>query len=221
MRVKFFCCNPFQELCYVAWDEATRHAMAVDPGMCCDAEWNKVHRFLLDNELTLDGVLITHNHADHIMGTGYITRQYPGVPVYGSMEDQNHLPSVAQQNVMFGIDVEHHYAPISHNLMEGDELSLGNAAEGPSSVHRIQVLDCPGHSHHGLCYYFVDDQILFSGDVLFAGSVGRSDFGPMMGCNGPLLIDGIRRKLLTLPADVRVYPGHGMNTTIGYERAFF
>lgn len=215
IQVKFFVCNPFSELCYVAWDEASRHCLVVDPGMCCDAEWQRVLRFIDEHSLTPDLVLITHSHTDHVMGAGYLRRQYPDVPICGSMEDQNHLPPLQLQNQQFGLDIEPHYAPISRDLREGDVLTL-TGAEGHD--HRIEVIDCPGHSHHGLCYYLPTDGVLFSGDVLFAGSVGRSDFGPEMGGNGRLLLEGIAQKLFALPDDVHVYPGHGMPTTIAYER---
>lgn len=208
MKVKFFPCSPFMELCYVAWDEQSLHCLVIDPGMCCDAEWERVRSFIADNGLVLDLILITHNHTDHIMGTGYLHKAYPHVPICGSMEDQNHLPSIPQQNMLFNVDLEVHYAPITQNVIEGDRLW----------DDRIEVIDCPGHSHHGLCFYLKEAKMLFCGDVLFAGSVGRSDFGPTMGCNGRLLAEGIVQKLFTLPADVRVYPGHGMHTTIGYER---
>lgn len=187
--------------------------------MCNDHEWERLRRFIADQNLTPDAVLITHCHTDHVMGVGYLTKAYPGISVYGSMEDQNHLPSLMQQNMLFGVDVELHYSPITRNLCEGDKLCLPIHEEGNYLQHRILVIDCPGHSHHGLCYYFPEDKILFSGDVLFAGSVGRSDFGPNMGCNGRLLLEGIVSKLFVLPSDVKVYPGHGMHTTIGYEQS--
>lgn len=213
IKVKFFACNPFGELCYVAWDDATLHAVVVDPGMASDREWQAFQRFVDEQRLTIDLVLITHSHTDHVMGTGYLKRQYPTVEICGSVEDQNHLPPLELQNRMFGVDVVVHYAPITRNLIEGDQLTFGPVG----SEHRIRVIDCPGHSHHGLCYYMEDDAVLFSGDVLFAGSVGRSDFGPSMGGNGRLLAEGIVQKLFSLPAEVKVYPGHGMHTTIGYE----
>lgn len=213
MKVKFFVCNPFGELCYVAWDEVSHHAIVVDPGMASDREWSALQRFVSEQQLTLDLVLVTHSHTDHVMGAGYLKREYPDLEICGSVEDQNHLPPIEVQNQMFGVDVMVHYAPITRNLMEGDVLTFGT----DGCQHRIRVIDCPGHSHHGLCYYLEDDQLLFSGDVLFAGSVGRSDFGPAMGGNGRLLLEGIVQKLFVLPSEVKVYPGHGLHTTIGYE----
>ena len=157
MKVETFQCNPFQEQCYVIWDETSKRCLVVDPGMCTDWEWERIHRFIQQKELTPDAVLITHNHSDHVMGTGYLTKAYPGLPVYGSMEDQNHLPTIPMQNRFFGVDAEVHYAPITRNLMDGDTLLFPMEAQDGIAQHRIEVLDCPGHSHHGLCYYFPDD----------------------------------------------------------------
>jgi glyoxylase-like metal-dependent hydrolase (beta-lactamase superfamily II) len=185
--------------------------------MCTEWEWGRVHHFLQFNQLTPDAVLITHNHSDHVLGTGYLTKAYPGLPVYGSMEDQNHLPPIQIQNRFFGIDAEVQYSPITNNLIEGDTLFFPFEAADDVKKHPIKVIDCPGHSHHGLCYYFPDDNMLFSGDVLFYCSIGRTDFGQAMGGNGPLLVKSIEEKLLSLPAPTKVYPGHGPMTTIETE----
>lgn len=217
MKVETFQCNPFQEQCYVIWDETSRRCLVVDPGMCTEWEWGRVHHFLQFNQLMPDAVLITHNHSDHVLGTGYLTKAYPGLPVYGSMEDQNHLPPIQIQNRFFGVDAEVQYSPITNNLIEGDTLSFPFEAADGVTKHPIKVIDCPGHSHHGLCYYFPDDNMLFSGDVLFYCSIGRTDFGQAMGGNGPLLVKSIEEKLMTLPAPTKVYPGHGPMTTIETE----
>jgi len=217
MKVETFQFNPFQVDSYVIWDEESRKCLVVDPGMCHDSEWERLHRFLLSKLLTPEAILITHSHTDHVLGTGYLTKHYEGLPVYGSMEDQNHLPSIAFQNSMFGVDVEAHYSPITNNLIEGDSLMFPFEAKDGIKQHRIEVIDCPGHSHHGLCYYFPDDNMLFSGDVLFYCSIGRTDFGPAFGGNGPLLVNSIINKLMVLPPQTKVYPGHGSMTTIETE----
>lgn len=217
INISTFVCNPFQEQCYVLWQDDSSSCLVVDPGCCNDFEWDLIHQHLQQHGLVPEAVLVTHSHCDHVMGTGYVRRDYPNVVIYGSEEDQNHLPPVYLQNRMFGVETDIHHDPITHNLSEGDELLWPIEPAPMQAQHRIRVIDCPGHSHHGLCYYFPDDQLLLSGDVLFCHSVGRADFGSAMGCNQQLLLEGIAQKLFTLPADVVVYPGHGPKTTIGEE----
>lgn len=211
LKVEVFQCNPLQMNCHLVWDDVSREAWVIDPGFATEWEWGRVAARLSAESLTLKAVLLTHSHADHCMGSGFPVRACQA-EIFGSKEDQDHLPSVAIQAEVFGLGNELHWLPVQNNLQEGDTLQLGE--------HRMEVIDCPGHSHHGLCFYFPDDKLLFSGDVLFYCSVGRSDFGRAMGGDGPQLINGILTKLLTLPADVIVYPGHGPQTTIGTEATY-
>lgn len=220
MKVKAFTINPFGENCFVVWKEGADSCLIVDPGMSNDAEWGRVNTFLQQENLQPERVLITHGHSDHVMGTGYVKRDYPQVVICGSVEEQNHLPSMHLQNVAFGVDADIHWLPIEQDVKEGDEFSYPSVTKDGEAASRIEVIDCPGHSHHGLCYYFPDEKIIFTGDVLFYCSIGRSDFGPVMGCDGRLLVEGIVKKLLTLPADVKVFPGHGPGTSIGNEATY-
>jgi len=213
LKVESFVCNPFQERCYIVWDEPSRECLIIDPGISSSYEKRRIFDYIDSNHLVPTRILITHSHTDHVMGTGYLRRQYPDAFIYGSIEDQDRLPSVTLQNQLFGLDIETNWNPINKNLLDGDEFVF-------AQDHTVLVIDCPGHSHHGLCYYFPDDDILFSGDVLFCMSVGRSDFGEAMGGNGPLLIESIIKKLLVLPASVHVYPGHGPETTISTEATY-
>lgn len=211
LHVETFNSNDFLEHCYVVWDDQTLECVIVDPGFFHVEDWQGCHRYLVQHQLTPRYILVTHSHTDHVSGTGIVVQQYPGTPICGSTDDQFRLPSIAQQNMLFGVESAGHWTPITQPLAAGDQLEWS---------HRIQVIDCPGHSFHGLCFYFADDKLLFSGDVLFACSIGRSDFGRNMGCDGRQLVQGIRSQLLTLPADVIVYPGHGPSTTIGDEAMY-
>lgn len=212
MKIQTFPCNDFGELCYVVTDE--KFCFIVDPGMANEEEWSKVKRYLKSNTLTPSHVFITHCHADHCMGSGFVKRDYPEVKICGSMDEERLLPSAVVQARAFGLPYETMlWTPINMNINESTEDEKLTTELG-TEVH---VLDCPGHSFHGLCYYLPEQKVMFSGDVLFYCSVGRSDFGPEMGCNGRLLAKGIVEKLFALPHDVKVYPGHGPYTTIGCE----
>lgn len=211
MKVVQFRCNEFAENCFIAYDEISLDAIIIDPGMKYAQEWDSVRNFISNNKLAVRHILLTHYHLDHILGTGLCSKEY-NIDISGSLEDMLGLPSPVVQARMFGMEYSNSIIGISKNLKEGDVIQCVH--------HKIQVIDCPGHSHHGLCYYFPEDKILFTGDVLFYCSIGRSDFGEEMGGNGQLLVQGIVTKLLTLPSDVIVYPGHGPQTSIGKESTF-
>ena len=211
MKVEQFRCNEFVENCYVAFDEETLEAVIIDPGMKYKQEWDSFRSFISDNNLNVKHILLTHYHLDHILGTGLCAKEY-NLDLSGNLEDQLGLPTPEMQGQLFGLEFSNSIPGIRINLKEGDSISCGK--------YKIEVIDCPGHSHHGLCFYIPDAKVLFSGDVLFFCSIGRSDFGRSMGGDGQKLINGIVSKLLTLPADVIVYPGHGPQTSIGKETAY-
>lgn len=208
IQVTTFVCNAFGENTYVVGDTDARQCAIIDPGCSHAAEWAAVRDYVAGRQWEVRYILLTHSHIDHFMGSGYCTREY-GIGVSGSLDDQLRLPDPVVQARLFGIALTTEPAPIVHALSEGDRLTLG--------THTIEVIDVPGHSPHGLCYYVADSGMLFSGDVLFCESVGRADFGDAFGCNGRALIEGIVGKLMVLPPDVVVWPGHGPQTTIGHE----
>lgn len=208
MKIQAFRCNEFAENCYVAYDDESLEAFIVDPGMKYENEWQQVFNYVSEHKLNIKYIFVTHYHLDHIFGTGKCVEEF-GVELSGSIEDQLGLPSPQIQSQMFGLPFSNTISSITNNIVEGDKLLLGSKI--------IEVIDCPGHSHHGLCFYVPSAKALFSGDVLFYCSIGRSDFGRQMGGDGMLLVEGITTKLLILPSDVVVYPGHGPITTIEKE----
>ena len=209
MKVAQFRCNEFAENCFVAYDEATKDAFIVDPGMKYEKEWQAVKGFVESNGLKIGHIFLTHYHIDHILGTGRCAEAF-GIGITGSLEDSLALLIPRMQAAMFGFDYDCEIAKVSNDVKEGDTLMCGS--------HRIEVIDCPGHSFHGLCYYLPEDKMLFTGDVLFYDSIGRSDFGHNMGCDGEKLVEGIKTKLMTLPEDVTVFTGHGPKTSIAQEK---
>lgn len=209
MIVKTFTFNPFFENTYVLADAETREAAVIDPGMSNAQECQAIAGWLQSEGMKVTKVLLTHCHVDHLMGTGFLHDQL-GAVICGPEDDQLRLPSAPLQAQLFGVPLSSVTSPIAVNINEGDTVTVGNEA--------LKVFDVAGHSHHGLCYYLEKGKMLFTGDVLFCESVGRSDFGPAMGGNHEQLIEGILCKLMSLPSDVKVFPGHGSQTTIGHEQ---
>lgn len=206
--VQVFVCNSFWENTYLVYDTDTKEAALIDPGCCNEAEWRTVRETIVRLGLHMKYLLLTHGHVDHILGTEWPVKEY-GLEVCGSVDEMNRLPSAEMQARLFGIHLQCRPAPVVRDLKEGDRLMLGD--------FRVEIIDVPGHSPHGLCYYLPEAGILFSGDVLFAGGIGRSDFGAAFGCNGRRLVEGIVDKLLVLPSATQVFPGHGASTTVGAE----
>jgi glyoxylase-like metal-dependent hydrolase (beta-lactamase superfamily II) len=193
---------PFSENTYVVWQPPQREALVIDPGLEPDA----ILDFLRDRELTPAAILNTHGHADHIGGNAALKTAFPEAPLVIGVDEQ-HLLTDADANLSapFGLPITSPAA--DRTVREGDALEFAGM--------RLEVLDVPGHSPGHVVYLLRDKPcILFGGDVLFRGGIGRYDFP---GSDGRLLFDGIRRKLFTLPQETVVYPGHGPVTTIGQE----
>lgn len=168
-------------------------AWIVDPGH----EGSRIAALLDKKGLQPEAILLTHAHFDHITGVKELQRLFPELPVYVHPED----------TVMFG----HPF-----NQMPGEYDSIGTPANirDVNTLEIAEVIHTPGHTPGGTCYYFPADKLLLSGDTLFAGSIGRTDFpgGSMLKMMESL------KKLMTLPDDTLVIPGHGSHTTIGQEK---
>ena len=206
MKIQKFTFNPFLENTYIIWDEETLEAAVIDPGMSNPVEEDEITSFIEQNSLSILYIINTHCHIDHILGCGFIKSKYN--PVYYMPEGDIELFYNAEsQAMMFGVQLSKLPEPEKY-LSEELELKLGKEA--------ISFLFTPGHSLGEFCLYMKDSNICISGDVLFYESIGRTD---LPGGNYEVLLDSIRNKLLVLPDDVEIYPGHGEKSTIGYERA--
>ncbi len=196
---------PFAENTYIVWVAGRRDALVIDPGLEPDA----ILDFLRREGLTPAVILNTHGHGDHIAGNADLKRAFPDAPLVIG-ENEAHLLEDAEANMSapFGFPILS--PPADRLVREGD------VVEGAGI--RLEVLDVPGHSPGHVVYlYRGDPPVLFGGDVLFRGGVGRFDFP---NADGAALFDGIRRKLFTLPPETLVYSGHGPVTTIGEEKQF-
>jgi len=204
-KIKAFPNNPYQENTYLLYDDSGECAI-IDPGMDTAAEQNAVVNFINDNKLKPTLLLNTHCHIDHVLGNKFVFDQYGLKPQFheGEMVVLQAMPVWTQQS---GIRYELSPLPDTY-LPETGTVTFGNTT--------LKLIFAPGHSPAHLCFYSITDGIVVGGDVLFRGSIGRTD---LPGGNYEQLLKNIREKLFTLPDDVIVYPGHGSKTTIGYEKA--
>ncbi|MBE5901604.1 MAG: MBL fold metallo-hydrolase [Lachnospiraceae bacterium] len=186
-----------QENCYIAYGEESSQALIVDPGDWAD----RLIELLTEKKLTPVAILLTHGHFDHIGGVEALREHYK-IPVYATKAEQEVLQNTAMSMAGFTLKTD-------EIVSDGQELLLGGM--------KVKVLETPGHTPGGCCYYFPEEGALFSGDTLFCESVGRTDFP---GGDMSKLVRGIREKLMTLPEEVTVYPGHMEETTIGHEKIY-
>lgn len=202
--IKTFAFGPFQENTYVLFDE-TKECIIVDPGCFGDKEKNELRSFILNNELKPVRLLNTHGHVDHIAANKFVADTYNlGVEI--NKNDLFLLQNVETIARNYGLFVEPSPEP-SNFLNEGDQIIFGNTT--------LDVVFTPGHSPGSLCFIDKKDKNIIAGDVLFMGSIGRTD---LPGGDFDTLISSIREKLFLLPDDYTVYSGHGVKTSIGFEK---
>lgn len=207
MEYKVFVNNPWQENTVVLYDE-TGEAAVVDCGCFSREEETELREFLELKSLRPVLLLNTHLHPDHIFGNNFMKEVYE-LSTKAAREDNFLIDGAVEFASMLGIKGIAQPPAVGEFLKEGDIVRFGQS--------EMVVMAVSGHSPGGLCFYSERDKLLLSGDVLFAGSIGRSD---LPGGNGRDLIEGIRKKLFVLPDDVTVIPGHGPQTTIGDEKLY-
>ncbi len=202
MNYRIIPVTAFAQNCSLIWCGQTRLAALVDPGG--DAE--RIKAVVAEAGVTLMQILLTHGHLDHVGAAAELAQHY-GVPVIGpEKEDEFWLEGLPAQSRMFGLEDCQPLRP-DRWLNEGDVVNVGNVA--------LQVLHCPGHTPGHVVFFDDASRLLISGDVIFKGGVGRSDFP--RGDHGQL-IAAIKEKLLPLGDDVTFIPGHGPLSTLGEER---
>ena len=206
MNATMMSVNPFGENMYILWDEASHEAVVIDPGMMREGEREMVTKFIDEHQLNVKHVLLTHLHVDHITGARWLADK-TGADVCGSALDNPLGQELPDQVAHFRINIEVEPLTVDRNLSEGDTLPLGDEI--------IQVLHVPGHSPGGLAFYVPQSNLLFSGDTIFNGSIGRTD---LWGGDFAQLINSIREKILPLPDETVIASGHGPTTTVADEK---
>lgn len=191
---------------YVVYDPVSHEAAVIDPGMSRQEEFDAMEKFIVRENLKVTHLINTHLHVDHAIADGWVSEKY-GVPVEAHEDDATLGAIIPQQAQRFGIREGARRVDIGHQLKEGDVIKIGSG--------ELTVLHVPGHSPGSIALYDKADRFVIVGDTLFEGSIGRTD---LMGGSHSQLIDAIDKKLMSLPEDVVVFPGHGDATTIGRER---
>ena len=204
LTIQAFTFNPYQENTFVLSDES-KEAVIIDPGCYDLQEQQELTQYVHQHKLVVRYILNTHGHIDHMLGNAYCVKQW-GVPLVAHPKSVRDLESSPQWGKMMGLNVTPSPSP-DQWIKEGDTIEFGQT--------QLQVWYTPGHAEGHVSFFSDADQQLFSGDVLFAGSIGRTD---LPGGSLPILMQSIAEKLLPLDDQVQVHCGHGPSTTIGKER---
>lgn len=205
MNIASFVFNPFMENTYVLYDDTSECAI-IDAGCLTINERQKLQQLIEKKNLTIKRIINTHLHLDHVFGNEFLFRTY-GIAPEAHIADEFLLAQLAAQSAVFGVPFHENTQPLGKYIAENEIISFGNT--------QLKTIHVPGHSPGSLCFYNEKDSVLFVGDVLFRGSIGRTDLPKG---NYEELITGIQKKLLILPDGTVVYPGHGDPTTIGREK---
>lgn len=196
MNLKVFPCGYLETNCYLAWDSTSNQAIIIDPGDVSPS----LNAFLIKEKIKPTHIILTHGHGDHTGGIAALKGEYPDIKLIASKKEKKFLFDRKISYGEGGIDCDIY-------VDDAEEMNLNGL--------KLKFISTPGHTPGGMCILI--DKTLFSGDTLFRVSVGRSDFP---GGDGEDLLNSIQNKLFVLPDDTRVLPGHGEETTIGYEKRY-
>lgn len=196
--------TPFQQNCSLIWCVQSGKAAVVDPG----GDLQHIHAAIAEEGVQVEKILITHGHLDHAGGTAALARELGGIPIEGPhKEDDFWIQGMPQQAQMFGFGVAEIFTP-DRWLEGGNTVTVGDQT--------LAVLHCPGHTPGHVVFYHEPSGLALVGDVLFQGSIGRSDFPKG---DHDTLVNSVRQKLFPLGDNVKFIPGHGPMSTFGAERA--
>ncbi len=202
-QIKAFTFNPVQENTYVLFNES-QECIIIDPGCYFDAEKEDLKSFINNHKLKPRLLLNTHCHLDHVFGNKFIAEEFK-LTLNSHILEKEILEMAPASGLLFNLPFDNYQGKVDY-LKEGDVVTLGDDT--------LMVIHVPGHSPGSVCFYCEKQKFIIGGDVLFQNSIGRTDLP--YGSHEDLL-NNIKEKLFPLPADVKVYPGHGTPTTIGRE----
>jgi glyoxylase-like metal-dependent hydrolase (beta-lactamase superfamily II) len=205
MKVETIAVNPFEMNCYVYYDGNTKDGVIIDPGAYTDSEKELIENFIKGEGIKIKYILLTHGHIDHILGNHW-AKEYFNVPVLMNKEDLPLIKHAPEQGQMFGVMFPDPPEPDKF-IGEKDTINFGNT--------ELKIIETPGHSPGSVCFVDEKEKIIFGGDCLFKGSIGRTDL--WMG-DMDILLNSITQKLFKYSDEYIVYPGHYDNTTIGEEK---
>lgn len=207
IQIKIFTFNLFSENTIVLWDDESLESAVIDPGCSDNNEEHELDSFITQKNLKVKYLINTHCHIDHILGCEFVKQKFN--PVYYAPElDVPLLENANMQASFVGMDFSISIKPDKY-LTEDIKLILGKS--------ELVFLFTPGHTAGEYCIYIPDIKCCITGDVLFKDSIGRTD---LWGGNYDTLIESINNKLLTLPDDTKIFPGHGDSSTIGKEKKY-
>ncbi len=202
-KIKQLIFNSFQVNCYIIYDNS-KEAVIIDGAILTEFDLKKIEKFLNDNDLKIKYILNTHGHLDHICGN-YLLKSHFNVPILGIKEDDFLVDAAMDSAALFGFSIQQPPMPDMY-IKDEDIIEFGNT--------KLKVISISGHTPGGICLYCSEYGFLISGDSLFHNSIGRTDL-PRGNYND--LISNIKMKLLNLPPETSVFPGHGPSTSIENE----
>ncbi len=206
MKIKTFPLNPFEMNCYVYYDENSGEGVIIDPGAYTEDEKKEITDFISSNNIQIKYILNTHGHIDHVLGNKWAKEVF-NVPLMIHKDDLPLLDKAIEQGEMFGIEITKSPEPDKF-VNEGETIKFGDCT--------FDVIHTPGHSPGGVCFVDNKNKIIFAGDTIFHGSIGRTD---LIGGDMDTLINSIKSKIFKYADDFILYPGHYEQTTVGEEKA--
>ncbi len=202
--VKSFCFSPVQENTYILYNEE-KHCCIIDPGCYFPAERDELKTGIIETGLTPVLLLNTHCHLDHIFGNKFVHDEW-GLPLHIHKKEKPVLDFGPQSGLMWQLPFDNYQGPLVY-LEENNIVKIG--------VEELEIRFTPGHSPGSVSFYHEAGGFIIGGDVLFNGSIGRTD---LPGADFDTLVESIQTQFFTLPDETKVYSGHGPVTTIGYEK---